>query len=195
MQLRTVISGHRLLKKPHVATLRIHTQKMNFFLQNWILAWTIQITDFLIEIPFFCHNRHQFDLKITRNSFFSFLNENYWFDWQITFFAIILQKLHHMYLAPSGPFFLIVKGVILMNSRVLNCQKIMTSAYRIISSIFSVIQIFFGKTCFSWMKWSMTISKLFAHFNQGLKTNFLRENWKQDWNGFQVASRYEILTL
>ena len=93
------------------------------------------------------------------------------------------------------PFFLIVKGVILMNSRVLNCQKIMTSAYRIISSIFSVIQIFFGKTCFSWMKWSMTISKLFAHFNQGLKTNFLRENWKQDWNGFQVASRYEILTL
>ena len=143
MQLRTVISGHRLLKKTTCGYFTNAHTKNEFCFTNWILAWTIQITDFLIEIPFFCHNRHQFDLKITRNSFFSFLNENYWFDWQITFFAIILQKLHHMYLAPSGPFFLIVKGVILMNSRVLNCQKIMTSAYRIISSIFSVIQIFF----------------------------------------------------
>ena len=165
-------------------------KKWIFFLQNWILAWTIQITDFLIEIPFFCHNRHQFDLKITRNSFFSFLN------WLANYiFCNNIAKVTPHVPCTFRPFFLIVKGVILMNSRVLNCQKIMTSAYRIISSIFSVIQIFFGKTCFSWMKWSMTILKLFAHFNQGLKTNFLRENWKQDWNGFQVASRYEILTL
>ena len=177
-----------------MATLRMHTQKMNFFfLQNWILAWTIQITDFLIEIPFFCHKPIWLE-NYTELIFF-------FFEWKLLIwlanyiFCNNIAKVTPHVPCTFRPFFLIVKGVILMNSRVLNCQKIMTSAYRIISSIFSVIQIFFGKTCFSWMKWSITISKLFAHFNQGLKTNFLRENWKQDWNGFQVASRYEILTL
>ena len=147
MQLRTVISGHRLLKKPHVATLRMHTQKMNFFFTKLNFG--------LNNSNYWLFNRNPIFLSQSSPIWLENYTELiFFFEWKLLIwlanyiFCNNIAKVTPHVPCTFRPFFLIVKGVILMNSRVLNCQKIMTSAYRIISSIFSVILIFFWQNLF-----------------------------------------------
>ena len=146
MQLRTVISGHRLFKTTCGYLTNAYTKKWIFLLEFW--HEKLKFPTFNKENNF-CYNRHNLTCKLHGTQvFFFFFESKSLLTWLTNcIFCNNIAKVTPQAPPPSG-LFLIVRGVILMNSRVLNCQKIMTSAYRIISSIFSVIPYFFLQNLF-----------------------------------------------